>query len=313
MTEFPVAGTPAGTVAVRASGLRFHGGTVTVAGNAPSAGELAVFCRPVVTAPAAVRRDGTVLADAWLPDLVRLGELERHLGDGVIEAAVDKVIAEGRLKPRQRRRIMSYPLVIRLMIAMTLMPEGSYCEALRRLAGLLADIPFTREWHIPTGKVVTDWRLPVPPDLLEDLFWQAAGPLTGDDEPSAVLLAGMMVLAADGMLVNVADTPANRAFFGCTGTADEEGEGAAPFPQLKIVALTARAGRAALGAILGQARAGEQTLLKRLVKRRPDLFAGRVTCFDRNFRAPRGARSYRPRSGHRLEEVSVGLMSYLEP
>src|SRR5438132_5417934 len=52
MTEFPVAGTPAGTVAVRASGLRFHGGTVTVAGNAPSAGELAVFCRPVVTAPA---------------------------------------------------------------------------------------------------------------------------------------------------------------------------------------------------------------------------------------------------------------------
>ena len=77
-----------------------------------------------------VRRDGTVLADAWLPDLVRLGELERHLGDGVIEAAVDAAIAEGRLKQRQRRRIMSYPLVIRLMIAMTLMPDASYCEAL---------------------------------------------------------------------------------------------------------------------------------------------------------------------------------------
>ena len=35
------------------------------------------------------------------------------------------------------------------------------------------------------------------------IFWQAAGPLTGDGEPSAVLLAGMMVLAADGMLVNL--------------------------------------------------------------------------------------------------------------
>jgi hypothetical protein len=97
------------------------------------------------------------------------------------------------------------------------------------------------------------------------------------------MLAGMPVGAADGMLVNLADTPANRAFFGCTGTAAEDGEGAAPFPQLKIVALTARAGRAMPGAITGQARAGEQTLLKRLVKRRPDLFAGRVTCFDRNF------------------------------
>jgi hypothetical protein len=62
---------------------------VMTAGSAPLAGELAVFCRPVVTVPAAVRRDGAVLADAWLPDLVRLGELERHLGDGVIEEAVD--------------------------------------------------------------------------------------------------------------------------------------------------------------------------------------------------------------------------------
>ena len=107
---------------------------------------------------------------------------------------MDAAIAEGRLRPRQRRRIMSYPLVIRLMIAMTLMPDGSYCEALARLAGLLADVPFALEWHVPTGKVVTDWRLLVPADVMEDLFWQAAGPLIGDDEPSAVLLAGMTVL-----------------------------------------------------------------------------------------------------------------------
>ena len=118
----------------------------------------------------------------------------------------------------------------------------------------------------------------MPADALEDVFWEAAGLLTGDDEPSAVLLAGMMVCAADGMLVNLADTPANRAMFGSTGTAD----GSAPFPQLRVVALTARAGRARPGAILGSSRAGEQTLLKRLAKRRPDLFAGRVICFDRN-------------------------------
>jgi hypothetical protein len=143
MTGFPAAGTPAGTVVIRAAGLRFPGGvTVTAVNAVPSAGEPAVFCRPVVTAPAVVRRDGTVLADAWLPDLVRLGELERHLGDGVIEAIVGTAVAQGRLKPRQRRKIMSYPLVIRLMIAMTLMPDASYCEALRRLTGLLADIPF---------------------------------------------------------------------------------------------------------------------------------------------------------------------------
>jgi hypothetical protein len=34
---------------------------------------------------------------------------------------------------------------------------------------------------------------------------------------------------------------------------------------------------------MGRARAGEQTLLARLIRRRPELFAGRVLVFDRNF------------------------------
>ena len=158
-SESPDAGIPAGTVVLRAAELRVRGGETATAGNAvPSAGELAVFCRPVVTAPAVVRRDGRVLAGGWLPDFVRLGGLECHLGDGVIEAIAGTAIAEGRLKKRLRRRIMSYPLVIRLMIAMTLMPDASYCESLARLAGLLADVPFALEWHVPTEKVITDWR-----------------------------------------------------------------------------------------------------------------------------------------------------------
>jgi transposase IS4-like protein len=306
--EFPVTGTLAGTVVVRAAGLRIRGSGMVAAGDAaPSAGELAVFCRPVVTAPAAVRRDGTVRADAWLPDFVRLGELERHLGDGVIEAIVGAALGKGRLRKRKRRRLMSYPLVIRLMLAMALMPDASYCESLGRLAGLLADVPFALEWHVPTEKVATDWRVLVPADVLEALFWQAAGPLIDDDEPSAVLLAGMMVCAADGMLVNIPDTPENRAEFGCTGTAEQEGEGAAPFPQLRIVALTARAGRAMLGAICGRARAGEQTLLKRLVRRRPDLVAGRVICFDRNFPGHDLITAILDAGGHIIARVKEGI------
>ena len=271
--------------------------------RSPRSGEMALFCRPVVTAPAFARRDGTVLADAWPPDLIRLGELEAHLGDGVIEEMVSAALDAGRLTPRQRRRIMSYPLVIRLMLAMALMGDASYCEALSRLAGLLADIPFTREWHVPTEKVITDWRLPVPPDLVEGLFWQAAGPLIGDDEPSAVMLAGMPVAAADGMLVNLADTPVNRAFFGTTGTAD----GSSPFPQLRVVALIARAGRAMPGAIVGQAGSGEQTLLSRLVRRRPELFAGRVVCFDRNFPGHDLITAIVDAGGHVVARVKAGI------
>ncbi len=299
---------------LRAADLRASGkGTVTAWTGVPSAGELAVFCRPVVTAPAVVRRDGSVLAGGWLPDFVRLGELERHLGDGVIEETVAQALEQGRLKKRERRRIMSYPLVIRLMLAMTLMPDASYCEALARLAGLLAGIPFTLAWHVPTEKVVTDWRKPVPAAVMEALFWRAAGPLIGDDEPSAVLLAGMTVCAADGMLVNVADTPANRKMFGCTGTAAREGEGSAPFPQVRIVAVTARGGRAMLGAVLGSTRAGEQTILARLVRRRPDLVAGRVICFDRNFPGHELITAILHAGGHVVARVKAGISLPMEP
>jgi hypothetical protein len=312
--ESPVAGTPAGTVVVRAADLQVSGGvTVTAGTGAPVAGELAVFCRPVATAPAVVRRDGGVRADGWLPDFVRLGELERHLGGDVIEETVSAALANGRLRKRQRRRIMSYPLVIRLMLAMTLMPDASYCEALARVAGLLADVPFALSWHVPTEKVITSWRVLVPADLMESLFWQAAGPLIGDDEPSAVLLAGMTVCAADGMLVNVADTPANRKEFGCTGTSGQEGEGAAPFPQVRIIAVTARAGRAMLGAILGRARAGEQTLLARLVRRSPELFAGRVICFDRNFPGYDLISAIVNAGGHVVARVKAGISLPMAP
>ena len=96
--ESLLAGTPAGPLVVRACDLRSRGrGTLTAGTGVPSAGEMAVFCRPVVTAPALPRRDGSVRAEGWLPDFVRLGELERHLGDGVIEALADAALEQGRL------------------------------------------------------------------------------------------------------------------------------------------------------------------------------------------------------------------------
>jgi hypothetical protein len=155
--------------------------------------------------------------------------------------------------------------------------------------------------------VVTGWRALVPADVMEEVFWWAAAPLVADDDPSAVLLAGMMVCAADGMLVNVADTPPNRTAFGCAGTAAQDGEGAAPFPQLRIVALTARAGRATLGAILGSTRAGEQTLLARLIRRHPELVAGRVVCFDRNFPGYALISAILEAGGHVVARVKAGI------
>ena len=68
-----------------------------------------------------------------------------------------------------------------------------------------------------------------------------------------------------------------------------------------------------LGAICGRARAGEQTLLARLVRRRPDLVAGRVICFDRNFPGYDLITAILHAGGHVVARVKAGISLPLEP
>ena len=63
----------AGTLVVRAADLHVRAaGTVTAGAAVPTSGELAVFCRPVVMAPAVARRVCGMLVGGRLPDFVRL-------------------------------------------------------------------------------------------------------------------------------------------------------------------------------------------------------------------------------------------------
>ena len=327
-SEQVAGGLPAGMIAVRAADVGWPGGAAgagallaaPASAGPVTSGELLVFAHPVTVAPAVTGRGGAVRAGGWLPDHVRLGELERHLGERVIEDLVKAAVADGRMPAPQRQRLMSLELTIRMTVAMTLMADASYTGAMRRLVGHLADVPFDRDWHVPTSGVATEWRGKVPPAVMEELFWLAAGPLAGDgddddddDGDPVVALGGMPVCGTDGMLVNLADTPANRAMFGCTGTRSQKGPGSAPFPQLLAVVITARAGRAKLGAITGKARAGEQTLLCRLIRRRPDLFAGRVFAFDRNFPGHKIITAILDAGGHVVARAKSDLALPLTP
>jgi Flp pilus assembly protein TadG len=62
-----------------------------------------------------------------------------------------------------------------------------------------------------------------------------------------------------------------------------------------------------LGAILGRAGAGEQTLLARLVRRRPELFSGLVVCFDRNFPGHDLITAILDAGGHVIARVKAGI------
>ena len=80
------------------------------------------------------------------------------------------------------------------------------------------------------------------------------------DTPGA-WLAGRRLVAIDGTCLDVADTPANDAYFGRPG-ADGRGEKAA-FPQARVVALAECGTHAVFAAAVGGYRDAESKLAER--------------------------------------------------
>lgn len=61
------------------------------------------------------------------------------------------------------------------------------------------------------SRIACSWFWVVPSAArMEEVFWHAVWPLMAGGDPSAVMVAGFPVDAADGMLVNLADIPENR-------------------------------------------------------------------------------------------------------
>lgn len=304
-------------------------GALVPAGRKVASGEVMTFAVPVVTVPVKVARSGAVRACGWLPDQVRLGSLETVLGDGVIEELCDLAVLKGLVKPQQRRRLMSLPFVMRVVVAMTLLPDADYPEVLRAVTGMLAHLPWARRWRVPTAKTVTKWRRRLGRWPLEQLFWRAAGPLASDDAPGSVMIAGRPLCSMDGFEVAVPATRANLAAFsrpaagkGARPAGKDRGKSAGPgkekagsgkgeaeesFPRLRCLLVTARAGRAVLGAAADTVETGEQSLVARLVRDRPELFAGRVFLMDRNFLGYELITAILDAGGHLIMRVRAGI------
>ena len=308
---------------VSPAGPAAHAGrTALVVAGTPQirAGEQLVFLKVVAVAPAVVRRDGKVQAGGHPADHARLGALEQQLDDlagpGVIDEIAAQATLTGKVKGKARRS-MTAAAAIRATVLMALMPGADYAGVLAAVFGDLALVPWQRPFQVPTAKVLGTWRAalgPAPLAALQARLLTAVGGEHRDHDYRAVCVGELRLGSIDGSVTRVPDTPACRQAFGSAGTADDS----APYPQVRDLLAGDASTRATLAVVSGPSGGskaeGEQTLLDAMITRYPEVFTSdRIWVLDRNFRAPRGALAYRPRSGHGLEEVSVGLMAYLDP
>ena len=285
-------------------------------------GDLVVFLKPVAVAAAVVRRDGRVQAAGHPADHARLGLAEERL-DALCGTG-------GRDRPARRGCHAAgegaagddgWP-------GDPVRPADDadgvrYAEVMAALLGDLAGVPWQRRYALPTATVASAWREAIGPEPLErlrDMLLAAIDAEHRNHDYRAVTVGDLDAHSIDGSLTRVPDTPANREAFGSAGTADDS----SPYPQLRDLRLSNASTRATVAVTCGPSGAAasggrdkgeaEQKLLDKVLEDYPRVFTRqRIWIMDRNFRAPRGALVYRPRSGHGLEQVSVGPMAYLDP
>ncbi len=151
----------------------------------------------------------------------------------------DRVAAGARLAGPvrgKRKRLLTAALMLRAIVLMTLMPDADAREAIVALAGDLAMVPRARDWQSASPQSFGQWRQgigPGPLEELQDIVLGASREEHEDRDWRAVIIGGLKAASADGTLIRMPDTPANRAAFGSTGTADDS----APFPQLRALML----------------------------------------------------------------------------
>jgi hypothetical protein len=246
-------------------------------------GDPVVFLKVVAVAPAAVTRKGQVRAEGSPCAHATLGPLEDWLdaqaGAGVIDGIAARAVLDGRFAKGERERLLTAAFMIRVLVLMTLMPDAQVSDVIAALAGDLALVPWSRPWRPASERACSDWRKALGAAPLEEL--RAAVLASAREEhaarPGQSLVTGrsrpLSVHSADGSLLRVPDTPANRAAFGSVGTAD----GSAAWPAVRLFPLNSVLTRSLLAMPWGAAgtdkAAAEQGLLDEVLAQYPHVLA----------------------------------------
>jgi hypothetical protein len=176
-----------------------------------------------------------------------------------------------------RTRLLPGRVVVYFVLALCLFFDDAYEEVMRKLVNGLGFLGNWRgSWHVPTSPAMSRARnrLGAPP--LAALFDRVAVPIARPGTAGA-WLGGRRVMAVDGVVLDLPDTPANRAEFGPLTRA---GRPRGPFPQVRLAGLGECGTHAIVAAEFDACAVDERALLRRLLPAfNPDML---VLC-DRGF------------------------------
>lgn len=176
-------------------------------------------------------------------------------------ATVARAIEQSHTRGQRRRKLPAELMAVALVV-LGLFAGATLRDAVRKtLQGLRLRTDFTLGEPAGKGGICTA-RYRYGPRLLRELFALVCQPLATPDTPGAFLF-GLRLMALDGSLEPVADTPANERAFGRW----KGPRGPSAYPLIKCVYLEECGTHAVVGALVRPCTASEQGAGRVLLKR----------------------------------------------
>jgi transposase IS4-like protein len=180
-----------------------------------------------------------------LSDRVAIGALTQTYPP----ALVDQVVAQTGRRER-RQRLLPARVVVYYLLSLALFADVAYLQVLRLLVEALrrpGRVGVAAPARLPVKSALIQARVRLGPEPLKALFEQTARPLATPATQGA-WYRGWRLVAIDGTCLDVADTPANQAWFGRPRSGRGEGTGA--FPKLRMVGLAECGTHAIIAAVM---------------------------------------------------------------
>jgi hypothetical protein len=173
---------------------------------------------------------------------------------------VDDVLRQTHRAGR-RARLLPGRVTVYFVLALCLFCEEAYEEVMRKLVNGLKFLGnWSDSWWVPTSSAMTQARTRLGVEPLAELFDRVAVPMARPGTVGA-WFHGLRVMAVDGVLFDVPDTPDNAAEFAKASN----GSGPGPFPQVRLVALAESGTHAIVAAAFDSRTVDERALFARLI------------------------------------------------
>ena len=164
--------------------------------------------------------------------LIESREVLKAIETAIPPETIEQVLAQTESRETRKRKLPAH-LVVCLVIAMSIWSSDSMRTVLKNLVkGLRIQwLTVGQYWRVPSPSSITEARQRLGCRAMSQLFKLLTRPLATAQTPGAFLF-GLRVMAADGTVLDVPDTPANAKVFGYPG--GPKGTRAA-FPKIRLV------------------------------------------------------------------------------